>query len=115
VTPGAGIVLASQPGSLFCWTTSEKSMGRNWLRLVIVRDIELSEVLYHEIGHHIHRVHKPLYEGKEDVADKWSRKLSSKFIRDRDWYLFPLVLPIALVLGLKKDIDKIFRKNLPNS
>ena len=88
----------------------EKRMGRNWLRWSIVRDIELSEVLFHELGHHIHRIHKPVYENKEDVADKWSQKFYSKFFRHRYWYLIPVLAPIALVMTVKKDVTKLMRK-----
>jgi len=35
----------------------------------------LATVLYHEIGHHIHAEHKPVFKGREDVADDWSKKL----------------------------------------
>jgi hypothetical protein len=93
----------------------EKRAGRKWLRLGIVRDFQLSEVLYHELGHHIHRIHKPEFMEKEDVADRWSRKLSSKFVRERYWYLFPLAAPIALVLGLKKDLEKLLHRRPSSS
>src|SRR5882757_107851 len=33
----------------------EKRMGRKWLRIALFRDLELSEVFFHELGHHIHR------------------------------------------------------------
>jgi hypothetical protein len=85
-------------------------MGRTWWRIGIARDFLLSETFFHEIGHHIHRFHKPEYEGKENVADKWSRKLSGKFIRDRYWYLFPLVVPVSLLIEVGKDIAKLYRK-----
>jgi hypothetical protein len=88
----------------------EKSMGRSWWRIGIARDFTLSEIFFHELGHHIHRVHKPEYEGKENVAEKWSRKLSGKFMRDRYWYLFPVALPISLLIGIGKDIARLFRK-----
>jgi len=51
----------------------EKRMGRKWLRIALFRDLELSEVFFHELGHHIHRVHRPGYKEREDVADKWSK------------------------------------------
>jgi hypothetical protein len=88
----------------------EKRMGRTWWRIGIARDFLLSETFFHEIGHHIHRFHKPEYEGKENVADKWSRKLSGKFIRDRYWYLFPLAVPISLLIEVGKDMAKLYRK-----
>lgn len=57
------------------------------------------------VRHHIHRVHRPKYE-----ADKWSRKLSGKYVRDRYWYLLPVAAPIALVVGLAGDIARLYRK-----
>ena len=62
----------------------------------------IGEVLYHEIGHHIHRLEEPGYRtDKEAVADEWSDKLMQLFLRQRYWYLGwtrlarPLILPIA--------------------
>jgi hypothetical protein len=88
----------------------EKSWGRSWLRIGIVRDAVLSDTLFHELGHHIHRVLKPEYEGKENVADKWSAKLSGKFMRDRYWYLFPIAAPIFLVIGIGRDFARIYHR-----
>ena len=48
----------------------------------------IGEVLYHEIGHHIHRLEEPGYRGdKEVVADEWRDKLLQLFLRQRYWYL----------------------------
>lgn len=88
----------------------EKHWGRRWLRVGIVRDMELSEVFFHELGHHIHRVHRPRYEGREDVADKWSKRLGRKFMSGRYWYLLPVAAPIALITGLAQDIAKLYRR-----
>jgi hypothetical protein len=88
----------------------EKQWGRSWLRLGLIRDFAFSNLLFHELGHHIHRVHRPKYEGPENIADKWSKKLSGKFMRDRYWYLFPVAVPISLILGISKDIAKLFRR-----
>jgi hypothetical protein len=41
----------------------EKRFGRSWLRIGIVRDLDFSELLFHELGHHIHRMQRPEYEG----------------------------------------------------
>jgi len=41
--------------------------------------LPILQVLYHEIGHHIHAVHRRGYEGKENVAEEWSRKLGRRF------------------------------------
>jgi len=81
----------------------EKRMGRKWLRVGFVQDLELSEVFFHELGHHIHRVHRPEYKEREDVADNWSKKLASRFIRGRYWYMLPLAVPFTLIVGKAVD------------
>src|SRR6202040_2101970 len=68
------------------------------LRIPFVRYHPLATVLYHEIGHHIHKEHKPIYEGKENIAEDWSDKLSQRFYRTPYWYLRPLVKAAALFL-----------------
>lgn len=88
----------------------EKRWGRSWLRFGILRDMPLAELFYHELGHHIHRLHVPEYDGGENVAEKWSDKLSGKFIRKHYWYLLPLVAPIALIKGLWEDFAKLRRR-----
>jgi hypothetical protein len=63
----------------------------------------IGEVLYHEIGHHIHRLEEPGYRtDKEVVADEWRDKLLQLFLRRRYWYLAwmaslfrPLIRPIT--------------------
>jgi hypothetical protein len=77
------------------------------LRAPLLRYEALSTVLYHEIGHHIHAVHRPIYEGKENVAEDWSRNLSRRFYRRRYWYLMPLAYPASLILRIAKRIKKM--------
>jgi hypothetical protein len=64
---------------------------RPWeLRTALLCYEPLATVLYHEIDHHIHAEHKPVYEGKENVAEDWSRKLSGRFYFQHYWHLKPL-------------------------
>jgi hypothetical protein len=93
----------------------EKHWGRKWLRVGLVRDAELSRVLFHELGHHIHQVLKPKYEEKEDVADKWSKKLRGRFLRRRYWYLMPVFLPLGHLRRLGKKIARRFRRSVSAS
>jgi hypothetical protein len=76
------------------------------LRTPILRYQSLSTVLFHEIGHHIHAVHKPIYEGKENVADDWGRKLGRRFFRKRYWYLKPLAYLASPFMKLAKRTQK---------
>jgi len=78
-----------------------------WLRFI--RDFAIGEVLAHEVGHHIHSTKAPEFREREDVADKWSRKLLVPYLMRRYWYFFPLVVVvyrawklISEVLGLKR-------------
>ena len=45
------------------------------LRSSFFRESELGDVLFHEIGHHIHYEVCPEYREKEDVADVWKVRL----------------------------------------
>jgi hypothetical protein len=73
-----------------------------FLLFPLVKTFLIGEVLYHEIGHHIHRIEEPGYRAdKEAVADKWKEKLMRAFLRRRYWYLssvarlcVPLIRPI---------------------
>jgi len=60
------------------------------LRTPVLRHLIVAIVLYHEIGHHIHAAHLRVYEGKENVAEDWSRKLLGEFRRKHFWYLAPI-------------------------
>jgi hypothetical protein len=77
------------------------------LRLPFFRYMMPADVLYHEIGHHIHTVHKPIHEEREDIAQDWSRKLYANFVRKHYWYLYPLLYIAAHLIS---PVAKKFRK-----
>jgi hypothetical protein len=67
----------------------------------LARDVTFGKVLFHEVGHHIHTTVRPEFKEREDVADRWGRKLLRIGIRQRHWYLvplYPLVKPILFLL-----------------
>lgn len=71
----------------------------DWARHVpLVRYAALADVLYHEIGHHIHKQRRPVYEGKENVADYWSTKLWVDFVRARYPYAVPALWLLRKVM-----------------
>src|SRR5262245_46101999 len=57
------------------------------LSISFLRDLLLGKVLFHEIGHHIHRTSAPEFREQEDVADRWSQQLLRAYLRDRYWYV----------------------------
>ena len=71
-------------------------------RIPIAREILFGHVLYHEIGHHIHRTLRPEYHEREDVADNWAGKLNANFIRRKYWYAVPLLLAASKFYKLLK-------------
>jgi hypothetical protein len=57
--------------------------GGWWLRIPLIREGKLADVLFHEIGHHIHFTCRPEYREKEDVADVWLVRLRDNYNRQR--------------------------------
>lgn len=52
----------------------------------------IGEVLYHEIGHHIHHLEEPGFRDREeDVADEWKDKLMRAFAKQHYWYVAGIV------------------------
>jgi hypothetical protein len=67
-------------------------------RIPLIRNIFLGNVLYHELGHHIHNYVRPEYREKEDVAEYWRGKLMTNFLRKQYWYALWLLVPLAKLL-----------------
>jgi len=61
----------------------------------VLRQVVVREVLFHEIGHHIHHTVCPEHDDKEDDADSWEKKLSSVAIRRYYWYRMPIMISAA--------------------
>ena len=68
--------------------------------LPILPYIPFANVLYHEIGHHIHKTSRPEFNEREDVADNWRDKLEGRFLRNRYWYLSPIFVPAKAMYRL---------------
>ncbi len=70
------------------------------LRLPILQDAVVADVLFHEIGHHLHATQAPEHREREDVAERWERRLWRQYARRQYWYLLPLFYPIHLGVRL---------------
>jgi hypothetical protein len=46
-----------------------------------------ANVLFHEIGHHVHATVRPEFREKEDVADDWGKKFMANYFRKHYWYI----------------------------
>ena len=61
-----------------------------------IRHFMLGSVLYHELGHHIHRTQRPEYKEGENVADEWALRLVFRMAKRRYWYLVWILYVIRL-------------------
>lgn len=61
-----------------------------FLKLPFFRDLAFAEVLFHEIGHHIHKTQIRKFADTENVAERWKRRLTAYYMRHTYWYLMPL-------------------------
>lgn len=97
----------SEPAWIELWVDN---ILRHWpramLRLSFFRDLAVSDTLFHEIGHHVHYTLAPEHKEKEDVAEKWERRLNRYYYRRRYWYLFPLFLLLWLIVKPFKLLKK---------
>ncbi len=57
------------------------------LRVSIYRDSLFAGILYHELGHHIHRVLHPRHLEPEDVANAWAERLRSELFQQKYHFL----------------------------
>jgi hypothetical protein len=64
-----------------------------------VADRAMGEVLFHEIGHHVHKTQDPSHKEREDIADKWMGRLLGGYLRRKYWYLRPVILLMRVVLA----------------
>jgi hypothetical protein len=100
----------SSPATVWLYVDNILRSEKPWFRrLPLLRYYELGTVLYHEIGHHIHAVHRPVFEGKENVAEDWSKRLFGRFMRTRYWYLRPFAYPLSLFFEAASRIEKTMR------
>src|SRR6266853_1170217 len=86
----------SSPATVWLYVDNIVESGVSWFRWVpVLRYVVQGNVLYHEIGHHIHTAHRPIHEEREDVAEEWSDKIMRNFYRKHYWYIFPLLYILA--------------------
>jgi len=75
-------------------------------KLPVMRDLFVAEVVYHELGHHIHATHHPEYQDIEKVARRWSGKLTWRYLTRRYWYLYPFLLLLRLAGWLSLNFQR---------
>ena len=70
-----------------------------WLLVPLIRENQIGDVLFHEIGHHIHLTCRPEHREKEDVADIWKVRLQKNYSNSRFRWLRTIGRLTRLLLG----------------
>jgi len=60
------------------------------MKIPALRNLVFADVLFHELGHHIHLTRTKEFRDREDVADDWIHRLAGRYLRGRKWYIRPL-------------------------
>ncbi len=78
-------------------------ISRTWfpwmMRVGFFRDLLVCRVLFHEVGHHIHRRIVPGHGDSEVAAEKWRKILTREALHRRYWYLLPFLRPVSRFLN----------------
>jgi hypothetical protein len=57
-----------------------------------------AHVLFHELGHHLHKTRRPEFKEREDVAEEWRRKLTKIAFQKRYRRVMPFVKLFRLII-----------------
>ena len=83
-----------------------------WLKLPWMRESKIGDVLFHEIGHHIHFTARPKYKEREDVADTWKAVLERNYHRKRHPWLRAITSPLRpLIRALMRPMHRKMLQN----
>jgi hypothetical protein len=73
-----------------------------WLKIPFIREGRIGDVLFHEIGHHIHYSIRPEFREREDVADMWMVRLQTNYSQKRFRWFARLVRSLRPLLERPK-------------
>lgn len=91
-----------------------QSMPRLLMKTRLFQYMVLSQVLYHEIGHHIQYFGNFQLRDQERFAEKWEGKLTRVFVRKRYWYLQPIILILRVGVKIGR-LLRVARKRIQNN
>lgn len=69
---------------------------RSWTkRIPLLRRVGLAQVLFHEIGHHVHTTKHREFADKEVKAEEWCARLTTSWIRKQ----YPVLARVVWIVG----------------
>jgi hypothetical protein len=82
-----------------------------WSRHSFTRDIPMGDILFHEIGHHIHATLRPEHREREDLADDWKDRLRANYFRNRHPWLrfFTRMLRPLINRYVRRKAEKLYK------
>jgi len=69
-----------------------------WVHVPLVSFFLFTHVLFHELGHHLHKTRRPEFKEREDVAEEWEKKLTKIAFQKRYRLVMPLLRLLRLVI-----------------
>jgi hypothetical protein len=90
-----------QPASIELLVDNIVAQCPRAMKLSPIRNAFFADILFHEIGHHIHLTRTKQFREREDVADDWARRLGELYLRKRRWYLLPVLKWAGLLTLLR--------------
>ena len=81
------------------------------LTVPLFQDILLADVLYHEVGHHIHKTSAPEHREREEVAEDWKKKLERQYFRQSYNWLIPIVVALRPLTDMLLRMARLRQKS----
>lgn len=79
-----------------------------WVRLVPAQDFIIGDVLFHELGHHLHYTQAREHRETEAVAEDWEIRLLQKYVLRRYWHWLPFILVLWSFLWIRRGLRRIW-------
>ncbi|RJQ23097.1 MAG: hypothetical protein C4560_01235 [Nitrospiraceae bacterium] len=80
------------------------------LKVPLVQDLLLADVLYHELGHHVHKTCAPEHREREDVAEDWQKKLVRHYFRQNYKWIKPFKIILKPIVALPLKIVRLIQR-----
>jgi len=80
------------------------------LRVPLFQDLLLADVLYHELGHHIHKTCAPEHQEREDVAEDWQKMLGRHYFRQNYKWIKPFRFILKPIVALLLKIVRLMQR-----
>jgi hypothetical protein len=71
-----------------------------WAHVPLVGFFLFGHVLFHEVGHHLHKTRRPEFKEREDVAEGWEKKLIKIAFQKRYRRVMPFLRLLRVIIRL---------------